>query len=342
VRPAPNEADRIATSRLVVLLRARLGRPAEAEAVFWRAVKAGLADWSRPLQVPTVGFDPRLADHPWWRLAPAEHGRTDPAAGVLRCPVCEQLRAAAPRLQAEWAAYLEREREQSGGGESLEAVPFDDRRLVQPPRPSGVEQQLGGGGDGWSALVLWSASVATEAMASAGGGGRDAAAAAGWNETNCAALPTACRLLRDAPAVVGGPASSAAAAATGSDHDRDDHEFRFVPQGAVKVLRLARGVNLLPHTGPSNGRLTAHLALALPALPAELQPRLRVGSNSSGRVWLEREVLVFDDSFEHSVGWPPPAAGEPGNPGRHGLESGGGGRDYRDVLHFTMWHPQLL
>ena len=47
---------------------------------------------------------------------------------------------------------------------------------------------------------------------------------------------------------------------------------------------------LIPHTGPNNKRLTAHLGLIIPN-----GTRLDVGHDS--KRWEEGKVLVFDDAF---------------------------------------------
>jgi aspartate beta-hydroxylase len=78
---------------------------------------------------------------------------------------------------------------------------------------------------------------------------------------------------------------------------------------ALKLLPLARGrnhapeiffsilkpgVELPPHHGLSNAKLTLHLGLEVPPETA-----IRVGGES--RHWREGRSLVFDDSFEHSA-----------------------------------------
>jgi aspartate beta-hydroxylase len=78
---------------------------------------------------------------------------------------------------------------------------------------------------------------------------------------------------------------------------------------ALKVLPLARGrnhapeiffsvlkpgVELPPHHGLSNAKLTLHLGLVVPPETA-----IRVGGEV--RQWKEGRALIFDDSFEHSA-----------------------------------------
>lgn len=67
-----------------------------------------------------------------------------------------------------------------------------------------------------------------------------------------------------------------------------------------------------PHTGPMNGIIRAHLALVAPP-----GCYIRVGPDE--QTWVEGELLVFDDSFEHEV-W---------NHGDH----------TRIVLFLNFWHP---
>ena len=71
----------------------------------------------------------------------------------------------------------------------------------------------------------------------------------------------------------------------------------------------------MPHCGPSNARLRAHVALAHAGGAS-----LRVGA-AKRRPWVEGAALVFDDSFEHDV--------------RHK------GAAPRVVLILDFWHPDL-
>ena len=76
------------------------------------------------------------------------------------------------------------------------------------------------------------------------------------------------------------------------------------------------GTHVLPHTGPTNTRLRAHLGLVVPETGLV---EMRVGPQTLR--WSEGKVFVIDDSFEHEV-W---QAGE-------GL---------RLVLLVDFWHPDL-
>ena len=95
-----------------------------------------------------------------------------------------------------------------------------------------------------------------------------------WNSERCATrFPFVCSLLREAPEI--------------------SHLF----EGEVAFLELKKGVNLLPHFGPTNTRLTIHLGLMTPPNVV----KLRVGNETRRQV--ASKSLVFDDSFEHEVTW---------------------------------------
>ena len=64
--------------------------------------------------------------------------------------------------------------------------------------------------------------------------------------------------------------------------------------GEVGIFKLAPNSSLVPHTGNSNVRLTAHLGLLVPE-----GCRLFVGQDTHS--WREGELVVFDDAFVHSV-----------------------------------------
>lgn len=63
----------------------------------------------------------------------------------------------------------------------------------------------------------------------------------------------------------------------------------------VNLMRLAPGAQLKPHFGNAP-RLSAHLSLSVPEPEAA---HLRVGAEVA--TWKEGEVLIFDDTFVHSV-----------------------------------------
>ncbi len=84
--------------------------------------------------------------------------------------------------------------------------------------------------------------------------------------------------------------------------------------GSAYLAIAAPGTRLVPHYGPINARLRCHLGLHVPG-----RCWLEVGGER--RTWAEGSCVVFDDSFEHSVG----------------------NDDDRDriVLIFDVWHPEL-
>lgn len=96
--------------------------------------------------------------------------------------------------------------------------------------------------------------------------------------------------------------------------------------GDVIFSVLSPGTRLRAHCGPSNARLTCHLAIHVPRT-LEQGCRLRVAGDPP-RGWTEGECLLFDDSFEHDVvfeeaGPHEPAFGE------------------RVVLLANFWHPSF-
>ena len=111
----------------------------------------------------------------------------------------------------------------------------------------------------------------------------------------------------------------------------DATEVAFCGAGECIVSVLRPGTRLRPHCGPSNNRLTCHLALQVP--PERRRDdgspacAIRVG-DAPPRAWREGEVLVFDDSFEHEVWYEP----DPSLPN--------GGPD-RVIALCHCWHPQI-
>ena len=84
----------------------------------------------------------------------------------------------------------------------------------------------------------------------------------------------------------------------------------------AKFSILQPGTEILPHCGPSNARLRAHVTVA-----AAAGASLRVGAPDAKRVEWGAAPLVFDDSFEHDV-----------------IHEGA---DPRIVLVLDAWHPEL-
>ena len=88
------------------------------------------------------------------------------------------------------------------------------------------------------------------------------------------------------------------------------------PFGSAYLSLLRPGTRLLPHCGPTNARLRAHVTVA-----AAAGASLRVGAPDAKRVEWGAAPLVFDDSFEHDV-----------------IHEGA---DPRIVLVLDAWHPEL-
>ena len=84
---------------------------------------------------------------------------------------------------------------------------------------------------------------------------------------------------------------------------------------AAMISRLAPGGHILPHCGPWNARLVAHVGITAPEAA-----EMRVASES--RHWTEGRAMIFDDSFEHEC-W-------------NNAEAD------RFVLLFAIWHPGWL
>ena len=112
-----------------------------------------------------------------------------------------------------------------------------------------------------------------------------------WTEEGCAAAPATCALV----ASTGIPAAA---------------------RWQVKFSALRPGRRVLPHTGPTNTRVRAHLGLKVPQVSQVShdpqgpwlssqeshqvsQTRLRIADVVTG--WTEGEYLVIDDSYEHEV-----------------------------------------
>lgn len=57
---------------------------------------------------------------------------------------------------------------------------------------------------------------------------------------------------------------------------------------------LSSGASILPHCGPTNYHLQAHLGLVSPS-----EARIRVGNETKG--WRSGKFIIFDESFEHEV-----------------------------------------
>ena len=62
---------------------------------------------------------------------------------------------------------------------------------------------------------------------------------------------------------------------------------------------LNSGTHILPHTGHSNLRLTAHLGLRIPHTEDKNNSYLRVADQILH--WEDGKMFVFDESFEHEA-----------------------------------------
>ena len=133
------------------------------------------------------------------------------------------------------------------------------------PQPEGLQSA----GGAWHVFDLGAACTTGGGGAGAGGGaGSGDAGVATWLPASCAAL----RSLRS----MGGQTTPL-----------------FAPL-KVQFSTMGAGVHVRPHTGPTNAKLTLHYGLDV-----EVGASVRVGSE--WRPFVEREILAFDDSFEHEV-----------------------------------------
>jgi aspartate beta-hydroxylase len=64
--------------------------------------------------------------------------------------------------------------------------------------------------------------------------------------------------------------------------------------GLAYLSWLYPGTHIVPHTGPSNGRLRVHLGIKVPS-----GTKMRVGDREF--TWTPGKCVVIDDSFEHEV-----------------------------------------
>lgn len=95
---------------------------------------------------------------------------------------------------------------------------------------------------------------------------------------------------------------------------------RFLPEavsmvhGATKISVLTPGTQVRPHSGPSNARMRVHLGIAVP-------PGASISVGGERGMWLQGDVIAFDDSFEH---WVEHTGDAP-----------------RIVLIVDVWHPDM-
>jgi hypothetical protein len=124
------------------------------------------------------------------------------------------------------------------------------------------------------------------------------------------ATPAGCALVRELGQLAVA-ASGAARSGGGAAGVAGAAEAGWWGVERVGYSAIAQGCWIRPHWGETNGRLKLHLGLVVPAHVTvdgtndgedgeRCRPSIRVGDGSF-REWKEREVLFFDDSFEHEV-----------------------------------------
>ncbi|WKY16101.1 hypothetical protein Q1695_001074 [Nippostrongylus brasiliensis] len=114
-----------------------------------------------------------------------------------------------------------------------------------------------------------------------------------FNSHNCEMAPQTCAILR---------------------------EFRESSNASKTEMRfsaLSSGAQILPHCGPTNSRLQAHLGLIVPS-----EARIRVGTEQRG--WKTGKFIIFDDSFEHELQF-----------------DGASSASLRLILLIDLWHPDV-
>lgn len=105
-------------------------------------------------------------------------------------------------------------------------------------------------------------------------------------------------------------------------------------RGQIKFSLMHSGIQVYPHTGPTNCRLRMHLTVQMPTTVEK--PKIRVLNET--REWEEGKVFVFDDSFEHEVWWKNTTVNDPQLPAEAGKPKQ---IAYRLVLIVDIWHPDL-
>ena len=320
LRRVADITDRTALSKLIiVLLGSRLYDEAHRE--LKAARRRGDVSWTTPWQVP-VGYDPDLthAARAWYPV--------DAAGEVAR-----QLELHYEDIIGEFIRML-------GVGKGGHGN--DDDSRGGGGGDTGGHESIGRNGSGGNSLLKESPG---DYLLTASGRWLELSLWRSdedqWSKQGCALLPTVCAILREAAIVVGSV----------------DGVGR-IPNGAVSIKMLEPGARLLPHVGPHNARLTAHLALG----PVPPGARMRVGKGSA-RTWEEGKVVVFDDSFVHEVwydvgghrgthtrddGDTYTSVRGDGGAGDGGIGSGRGSggntgnpHPNRYVLLFNVWHPEL-
>eukprot|EP00658_Telonema_sp_P-2_P022497 TRINITY_DN189_c0_g1_i11.p1 TRINITY_DN189_c0_g1~~TRINITY_DN189_c0_g1_i11.p1 ORF type:complete len:416 (-),score=66.18 TRINITY_DN189_c0_g1_i11:263-1510(-) len=88
--------------------------------------------------------------------------------------------------------------------------------------------------------------------------------------------------------------------------------------GFVFFSRLKPGTHIKPHTGSTNLRIRLHLGILIP-VEKDYTATIRAGTQH--QAWVEDDVLVFDDAFEHEVVYE--------------------GKTERVVFIMDLWHPHV-
>ena len=78
-----------------------------------------------------------------------------------------------------------------------------------------------------------------------------------------------------------------------------EHAPPYAPLKA-QFSRMAAGVHVRPHTGPTNAKLTLHYGLRVPRA-RDGRPGARIRVADEVRAFVEGGLIAFDDSFEHEV-----------------------------------------
>eukprot|EP00977_Amphora_coffeiformis_P022382 scaffold10856_cov229-Amphora_coffeaeformis.AAC.33 len=111
----------------------------------------------------------------------------------------------------------------------------------------------------------------------------------GWKADMCAYTPTLCQVIREDP--------SSLCTHHASPDTVEDVLQKYGTDTLVTLLRLRPGTHILPHNGTTNRRLIMHLCLeGCEGIQFTVGGKM-VESYGGG----DGSVIVFDDSFEHSV-----------------------------------------
>ncbi|KHJ77348.1 beta-hydroxylase, aspartyl/asparaginyl family, partial [Oesophagostomum dentatum] len=117
-----------------------------------------------------------------------------------------------------------------------------------------------------------------------------------FNSENCRVVPQTCAILKEF---------------------RESSNASRSEVTPMRFSALTSGTKILPHCGPTNSRLQAHLGLIVPS-----EARIRVGSEQRG--WKTGKFIIFDDSFEHELQF-----------------DGASSSSLRLILLIDLWHPEV-